>query len=967
MTEFPPHVFSPFFINFSYLIPSWARHLFYLLVEPVFVAPTHALPFVLPTASRPLVTIPSVTEVLRRAPFDSLAPASRPGMLTTVRPPARIFDDTDNAPVLSMATSLAPRSSALPPGVPTFSNKAARELWAKENISTAVMAHLNNPFGKDNLNQSFTVQAAFRHVLCPVIKSGFLPAAALAALEIAYAPAASYSLLVRTHSLVDFRALRDPIPQDMPSDVMVPLYSCLFTALLLHYDLSVAAAVRWMGGTHTGAHRDHAMILSTLTKAGVDADIIRDLRRVYYDGAPAYINAESTDENFGHYFRYGNHKTILADINKTKKATTKDVRRGYSLVMDQRLALLIPHLHVTPIGMVDLGKIYKEPRPIFDSTFRVHPSSMAINDWVDNKNEPEIHFPKSFNHFCVWIYNLRISYPDQDIYLVDDDVSGAFRHCKYNPNLVALHACILFGFIFLSTGQTFGDIPGPSNFEPIARARQQYAQYLWYKPDTLLLAAQYMPELQFQPQPTDLTIFFPSTPDALNMGVFNRDGSRRAPTYDHHVDDNIYGDVAEFVSLGVAASILALYLVLGYPSPRNRDSVSWNKFDKFFMHERKMIGYGVNTRGMILFLLRYKREQLLGLLDLWLDMSDFDLLECAEMLGHLGSATTTCRWARVLFFGLQNLLRLHLVAQYHKAKGYFDRSGGAARITAALEPGLAKRFDSLVSREVAAILWRSKKRFSITAPVRAELQFLHTYLSDFSNPWEVLIGHVVPRSPTYESAGDASLTGGGAINDSLGFWFDCRWSPRILRGAKLNPRHPDYVHINCLEFIVLLLQIAACIVYLEAPYDLTLLGLPVDFPPVIPVLLALTDNMASKSWVHRVITASPHGQALIQIYAAFLRRSNIGLQCEHIPGVLNVEPDFISRPNLRLAPHDWYAQIFRKVPRLQFYNYFQPSPELISELQLRLFSDSPLGLPVLPRNLGRFVPAVSTTTGFVTI
>ena len=157
------------------------------------------------------------------------------------------------------------------------------------------------------------------------------------------------------------------------------------------------------------------------------------------------------------------------------------------------------------------------------------------------------------------------------------------------------------------------------------------------------------------------------------------------------------------------------------------------------------------------------------------------------------------------------------------------------------------------------------------------------------------------------------------------------------------------------------------VVYLEAPYDLRLLGLPTDPLPAIPVLLALTDNMSSRSWIHKVITSSNRGQALIQVYAALLRRSSLGLQCDHIAGVLNVEPDFISRPNLCLAPYDWYNQIFQTVPRLRFCNYFQPSHELISLLQLRLFSSSPQVLPELPKNLGRFVPAKSITKGFVTI
>ena len=106
----------------------------------------------------------------------------------------------------------------------------------------------------------------------------------------------------------------------MPSNDMAPLYLCMFTALLLHYDLSVASAAHWMGGTHAGAnHQDHTMILSTLTKAGIDVDIICDLCQIYYYGAPAYINAESTNANFGHYFADGNHKTILEDIPKMEK------------------------------------------------------------------------------------------------------------------------------------------------------------------------------------------------------------------------------------------------------------------------------------------------------------------------------------------------------------------------------------------------------------------------------------------------------------------------------------------------------------------------------------------------------------------------------------------------------------------------------------------------------------------------
>jgi hypothetical protein len=39
-----------------------------------------------------------------------------------------------------------------------------------------------------------------------------------------------------------------------------------------------------------------------------------------------------------------------------------------------------------------------------------------------------------------------------EIYLGDDDVSGAFRQVKYNPNMVVMHAFLVFDVLFMSTG-----------------------------------------------------------------------------------------------------------------------------------------------------------------------------------------------------------------------------------------------------------------------------------------------------------------------------------------------------------------------------------------------------------------------------------------------------------------------------------------------------------------------------------
>jgi hypothetical protein len=87
------------------------------------------------------------------------------------------------------------------------------------------------------------------------------------------------------------------------------------------------------------------------------------------------------------------------------------------------------------------------------------------------------------------------------------------------------------------------------------------------------------------------------------------------------------------------------------------------------------------------------------------------------------------------------------------------------------------------------------------------------------------------------AAGDASHQAGGGLSADLQFWFDVQWSARVRRGCTLDPKDPDFVHINCLEFIAVLLQLAACIVVtLATGYADTRCG---ERIPEIPHLLVL--------------------------------------------------------------------------------------------------------------------------------
>jgi hypothetical protein len=196
-----------------------------------------------------------------------------------------------------------------------------------------------------------------------------------------------------------------------------------------------------------------------------------------------------------------------------------------------------------------------------DCSFRPSPSASAINDWTDKKYEPPLHFEGPFMRFCVWRWNLSLSYPDHDRHTGGDDVQCAFPRIKYNPQLVIMHRAISNGTLMMSTGGNFGGNSSPSKWEPIARARQQLAQKLWFDPDIMERAKPYLPIFTFAEPATEaeIDLFVRAIPDFISKGVFDAEGKRRTPAnVQYHVDHNMYADTTEFLPRAAAASIIAL-------------------------------------------------------------------------------------------------------------------------------------------------------------------------------------------------------------------------------------------------------------------------------------------------------------------------------------------------------------------------------------------------------------------------
>lgn len=932
----------------------------------------------------PDLTIPAVAV---RAPPVLVEPETEEDLLLTLLPtpqPVVIPDDevTDDRVGPDVAAlRAAERYPVDSPVVPVdstlreiFTQTAQRRFRATLNqLDPRVLAKLEQPFGKDNITQCFYSTPGLRHVLLPLWKSGFLAGcqADWDAFAAAYFPVRLLRDLLQDYGNVPFQGVRGfPTTWETETEVNTDRVS-MATAALLHFNGSVADLVRWIGGPHVGAHRDHLGILQRLETSNVDDQVIHDLRRIFVDGIPAVCNVSSTEENFAAFYRYGNHSTVDEEPEKTLKALVKDNRKGFTLLFDPRATLFMLHCHVTPQGVVDLNTPYKNPRPIFDSSFRPYSWCFAINDWTTKDTEPELTFAGAELGFMVWLYNLRITYPSEEIYIADDDVSGAFRLMKYHPNLTAMHTSLQSGYCVVNTGGTFGDNTSPSNFDPIGMARRQLSWYLWkHDPAVKEKVKSYLPPLQLAASPSESEVesFCPADADKINTGVLDSDGARVAPPLHMHVDDALYADVSGFIFHTIYTSVAALFGILGYPTIQAPSTLSLDKFEAWYNHERKLVGRRFNSRTLSVGLLPYKRDQLLALLLEWLAKSTFDLLEVAHLLGVIENHTKYARWARCWYFSFQNSVRRALLVRYQIIARRYNRQGREYVILRELPSHLKERMFSIIAREKAQLIWTTRQRFSVDLTMRASLGHLTAYLRDAENPWETPLGMIIPREPHFWSRGDASLTGGGAYCPRLRFWFEVVWSPSTRAGTKFKDQSaPGAVHINALEFIVVILQLAAIHVRLDTMSQEDQAFCFPEGRPDIPVWLGETDNTVSLSWENRATARTSQGQGLVSVYAELLRTTRVHTRCQHLAGVLNVVADDISRNDFSLSFPDRAAKLFRIHPSVASLDFFLPSPELIQLLTLRLSSKLNPVPCVLPAVLGQFVPAGSTISGSVTL
>ena len=78
----------------------------------------------------------------------------------------------------------------------------------------------------------------------------------------------------------------------------------------------------------------------------------------------------------------------------------------------------------------------------------------------------------------------------------------------------------------------------------------------------------FLPPIEFAPlpRPAEIKCFVRAEPDSRNRGVLDARGNRLPPSFVHHVDNNLYADIPQSMRRTIAASIMSLVELLGFPT-----------------------------------------------------------------------------------------------------------------------------------------------------------------------------------------------------------------------------------------------------------------------------------------------------------------------------------------------------------------------------------------------------------------
>lgn len=734
------------------------------------------------------------------------------------------------------------------------------------------------------------------------------------------------------------------------------------TACCIHYNMDIGLVARYLDGEYTkNSWHDPARILSVAAKH-VSDEILQAMRRILTTGCPSYLNWEEPAENKAAFLERGNNPTIDQYHEETWTTLNKEERNNHIVPFLAWVVDFSSSGRVTPQHMQLKGD---KKRLIWNGKLKRFGYEYTMNEVTDTTDETDITFGYVYIQFATWIYNLRASYPDEDILLAFVDISSCFRFSRIFVDLWGAFGFLIGPIFFASNAMVFGSVAAASSWEPFRVAIAAIATSLFFQEELVQTHEALLRMIKWSDVAPSDTQYVPARKCSKIRGVFDDDGKRLPSPHHIYVDDNLMADTRGWIPHTLAAAAEAVYKIMGRPCLRLRPcAIAIDKWQELVIsHRQVLLGIMWDTREMTVSTTAKYRQEVLDLVKTrwsWRTVGQtFNVSEMEKLVGKLGRIAQTYRplyhMMPHLYSSIAYALRENksfLMASSRR----FRKMIKAAKARSTNEPEIDTREINFARRLVARETHRCDETYTIPPSLKQEITFIERLLSDDSIELSTAIGHIVDRDHDWVQWADSCKSSGGGWSEDLQYYWFLEYPDEVQRRARLeSSKQKGYISINTLEMVCVIINLAATI------YTCWHDKLDLAHHPVV---LNWCDNTSATCWINRRCKESLIGRALGRLFCGMLMSTKIGIQARWLSSETNGVADDISRLKKESDDGEYdFTRLLSDHPSLLSCRRFQPSNYLLGIIWGILLNNDlpdPLMLKKLkPEELGSFISSDS--------
>ena len=145
------------------------------------------------------------------------------------------------------------------------------------------------------------------------------------------------------------------------------------------------------------------------------------------------------------------------------KTPNKEERNHHIMPCPRWMVWASPYAHHVPQTFINkVGKC----RMIWDGSTWVHPHEYTMNQMTKTRHKAPVTFGAVYLLLAIWIWQLRISFPNDDMILAFIDISACFCFPRIFTDLVGAFSCVIGPWFMAANAMVFGSTTSASSWEP---------------------------------------------------------------------------------------------------------------------------------------------------------------------------------------------------------------------------------------------------------------------------------------------------------------------------------------------------------------------------------------------------------------------------------------------------------------------------------------------------------------------